>query len=42
MDYLPIFVGVTAAAVVIQAAILVGLFIAVRKSTSRMEALATK
>jgi len=42
MDYLPIFVGVTAAAVVIQAGILVGLFVAVRKSTSRMEALATE
>jgi len=40
MDYLPIFVGVTTAAVVIQAGILVGLFVAVRKSTSRMEALA--
>ena len=42
MDYLPIFVGVTAAAVVIQAGILVGLFVAVRKSSSRMEALATE
>ena len=42
MDYLPIFVGVTAAAVVIQAGILIGLFVAVRKSTSRMEALATE
>ena len=42
MDYLPIFVGVTAAAVVIQAGILVGLFVAVRKSASRMEALATE
>jgi HAMP domain-containing protein len=42
MDYLPIFVGVTAAAVVIQAGILVALFVAVRKSTSRMEALATE
>jgi hypothetical protein len=42
MDYLPIFVGVTAAAVVIQAGILVGLYVAVRKSTSRMEALATE
>ena len=40
MDYLPIFVGVTAAAVVIQAGILVALFVAVKKSTSRMEALA--
>jgi HAMP domain-containing protein len=42
MDYLPIFVGVTAAAVVIQAGILVALFVAVKKSTSRMEALATE
>ena len=42
MDYLPIFVGVTAVAVVIQAGILVGLFVAVRKSASRMEALATE
>lgn len=42
MDYLPIFVGVTAAAVVIQAGILVGLYVAVRKSTSRMEALANE
>ncbi len=42
MDYLPIFVGVTAAAVVIQAGILVALFVAVKKSASRMEALATE
>ena len=42
MDYLSIFVGVTAAAVVIQAGILVALFVAVKKSTSRMEALATE
>jgi hypothetical protein len=42
MDYLPIFVGVTAAAVVLQAGILVALYVAVRKSTSRMEALATE
>jgi hypothetical protein len=42
MDYLQIFVGVTAAAVVIQAGILVALFVAVKKSTSRMEALATE
>jgi hypothetical protein len=42
MDYLPIFVGVTAAAVVIQAGILVALYVAVRKSSSRMEALATE
>jgi hypothetical protein len=42
MDYLPIFVGVTAAAVVIQAAILVALYVTVRKSTSRMETLAAE
>jgi hypothetical protein len=42
MDYLPIFVGVTAAAVVIQAGILVALYVAVRKSSSRMEELATE
>jgi hypothetical protein len=42
MDYLPVFVGVTAAAVVIQAGILVALYVAVRKSSSRMEALATE
>ncbi|MGH9502927.1 MAG: hypothetical protein ACRD20_08755 [Terriglobales bacterium] len=42
MDYLPIFVAVTAAAVVIQAGILVALFVTVRKSSSRMEALATE
>ncbi len=42
MDYLPIFVGVTAAAVVLQAGILVALYVAVRKSSSRMEALATE
>lgn len=42
MDYLPYFVGVTAAAVVIQAGILVGLFLAVRKTTARVEALANE
>jgi hypothetical protein len=42
MDYLPIFVGVTAAAVVIQAGILVALYVAVRKSSLRMEALANE
>src|SRR3989442_9446028 len=42
MDYLPIFVGVTAAAVVIQAGILVALYVAVRQTTSRMETLATQ
>ncbi|MGA9041274.1 MAG: hypothetical protein WB421_12115 [Terriglobales bacterium] len=42
MDYLPYFVGVTATAVVIQAGILVGLFLAVRKTTARVEALANE
>ncbi len=41
MDYLPIFIGCTAAAVVIQAGILVALYLAVRQTTARMEALAT-
>ena len=39
--YLRIFVAVTSAAVVIQAGILFGLYLAVRKSSERMEALAT-
>jgi methyl-accepting chemotaxis protein len=42
MDYLPIFVGVTAVAVVIQAGILVALYVAVRQTSSRMETLATE
>jgi len=42
MDYLPIFVGVTAAAVVLQAGILVAMYLAVRKSSARVEALATE
>jgi hypothetical protein len=41
MDYLPIFIGCTAAAVVIQAGILVAMYLAVRQSAERMEALAT-
>ncbi|HEX4424839.1 MAG TPA: hypothetical protein VH079_05545, partial [Terriglobales bacterium] len=41
MDYLPYFVGVTAAAVVIQAGILVAMFVALKKTTTRVEALAT-
>jgi hypothetical protein len=40
MDYLPIFIGVTAAAVVIQACILVAMYLAVRQTTVRMETLA--
>jgi methyl-accepting chemotaxis protein len=42
MDYLPYFVGVTAAAVVLQACILVALYLAVRKTTARVEGLATE
>ena len=40
MDYLPIFIAVTAAAVVIQAGILVALYLSVRQTSARMEALA--
>jgi hypothetical protein len=40
MDYLPIFIGVTAAAVVVQAGILVAMYLAVRQTSARMEALA--
>jgi hypothetical protein len=39
---LGIFVGVTAVAVVIQMGILVGLYLSVRKSSARMEAIATE
>jgi hypothetical protein len=42
MDYLPIFIGVTAAAVVIQAGILVALYLSVRQTSARLEALATE
>jgi hypothetical protein len=42
MDYLPIFIAVTAAAVVIQAGILVAMYLAIRQSASRMEALSTE
>ena len=42
MNYLPVFVAITSAAVVIQAGILIGMFIALRKTSSRMEALATE
>jgi hypothetical protein len=41
MDYLPIFIGCTAAAVVIQAGILAALYLAVRQTAARMETLAT-
>jgi len=40
MDYLPIFIAVTAAAVVLQAAILGAMFFAMRKTSSRVEQLA--
>jgi hypothetical protein len=42
MDYLPIFIGCTAAAVVIQAGILVAMYLALRQSAARMETLATE
>jgi hypothetical protein len=41
-NLLPLFIGVTAAAVVLQACILVAMYLAMRKSTTRMEALATE
>jgi hypothetical protein len=41
-NLLILFIAVTAFAVVIQAGILVGLYLAVRKSTAKMEALATQ
>jgi hypothetical protein len=41
MDYLPIFIACTAAAVVIQAGILVAMYLAVRQTTARLETLAT-
>jgi len=42
MDYLPIFIGCTAAAVVIQAGILVAMYLAVRQTSARMQSLATE
>lgn len=39
-NLLPVFIAVTAAAVVLQAGILVGMYFAVRKSSARMEAIA--
>jgi hypothetical protein len=42
MDYLPIFIALTAAAVVIQAGILMAMYLAVRQTTARMETLATE
>ena len=42
MDNLTIFIAITAAAVVIQAGILVALYLAVRQSAARVEALASE
>jgi signal transduction histidine kinase len=42
MDNLTIFIAVTAAAVVIQAGILVAMYVAVRQATARTEALASE
>jgi methyl-accepting chemotaxis protein len=39
-NLLPLFIAVTAAAVLLQAGVLVGLYIAMRKSSARMEAIA--
>ena len=41
-NLLRIFIAVTAGAVVIQAGIMIGLYFAVRKSSAKMEALATE
>jgi hypothetical protein len=41
-NLLTIFIAVTMAAVLVQAGILIGLYLAVRRSTARMEALATE
>lgn len=42
MDYLPIFVAITAAAVLLQAALLGAVFFALRKTGNRVEQLATE
>ncbi|MGA8488773.1 MAG: hypothetical protein WB711_00040 [Terriglobales bacterium] len=42
MDYLPIFIAVTAAAVVIQAGILVAMYLAVRQTAVRVETLSSE
>ena len=42
MDNLTLFIAITAAAVVIQALILIALYLAVRKTSARMEALAAE
>jgi hypothetical protein len=41
-NFTPIFIAVTGAAVVLQAGILVAMYLAMRKSTARMEALANE
>ena len=41
-NLLRIFIAVTTFAIVVQAGILIGLYLAVRKSTARMEALAVE
>jgi hypothetical protein len=41
-NLIPIFIAVTAAAVVLQALVLVFMYLAVRKSSARMEAIATE
>jgi methyl-accepting chemotaxis protein len=42
MNYLPIFVAVTSAAVVIQAGIIVAMFVTMRKTMSRVDSLSTQ
>lgn len=42
MNYLPIFVAVTSAAVVIQAGVIVGMFVTMRKTMSRVDTLSTQ
>jgi hypothetical protein len=42
MDYLPLFIGFTAAAVMIQAGILVAMYLSIRQTSARMEALAAE
>jgi methyl-accepting chemotaxis protein len=41
-NYLPVFVGVTAAAVVLQALILVAMYLALRRTSTRIDALSTE
>lgn len=42
MDYLPIFVAVSMAAIVLQALILLAMYVALRKTSSRLETLSTE